>query len=199
METDPRHRYGGVDWEEVTARLSVAAIFLFHRTGLYATDGKDVVLKGVGMSPEDLVHQTIARVLDDRIKYRKNRGPLLPFLMTAMKNDFKDLLRHKAHRTTVIVEPVHTPGSPDAGSPEKALDDFEVSSKPPPDVLFRDYVYATVADEPELVEYAEAFFELELRAPRDIADALSTDVADIENRRKRLRRRLGRFIPTDRT
>lgn len=55
---------------------------------------------------------------------------------------------------------------------------------------YRAHIRAVVEDEPPLKDLVEAVLDLELCKPEDIADALGTSAADIQNRKKKLRRRL---------
>src|SRR5437764_8304772 len=62
------------------------------------------MMKGLGVSPEDLAYETVAKVLADEVKYRKDKGPLLLFLILVLKRDFLDLLRQKSWATTDIID-----------------------------------------------------------------------------------------------
>ena len=87
------HRFAGADWPDIIRRLALVSLGLFKTVGLL---GQDAVMKGLGISPEDLAYGTVAKVLADEVKYRKDKGPLLPFLVLALKRDFLDLLRQKS-------------------------------------------------------------------------------------------------------
>src|SRR5688572_12508640 len=98
------HRFGGVVWEEVIDRLMAEAVRLFASARLV---GSDRVMSGLGVSPEDLVYQTINALLEDKtVRYRKEDGELLPFLKRVMRNDFLDMVRRPVYKRTDIVDPV---------------------------------------------------------------------------------------------
>lgn len=158
--------------------------------------GANVVLRGVGVSPEDLVADTIAKLFEDKtVRYRKDRGPLFPFLKAVMRRDFYDLKKGSAHRTTVIVAPQSQCGHHDDGDTTPSLDDFAGQTSDPQDFLYRRYVMEQVGDDPKLRDQVTAVLEFGCFKPADVADLLSTTVDDVENRRRRLRRRLNQSDP----
>ena len=95
------HRFAGADWPDIIRRLAFVSMGLFKGIGLIGPEG---VMKGLGLSPEDLAYGTVAKVLADEARYRKDKGPLLPFLILALKRDFLDLLRQKTWLTTDILD-----------------------------------------------------------------------------------------------
>lgn len=184
------HRFGGVVWEEVIDRLMAEAIRLFASARLV---GADRVLSGLGVSPEDLVYQTITALLEDKtVRFRKNDGELLPFLKHVMRNDFLDMVRRPVYKRTDIIDPVEEAKR----KPEDKVRTLEAlgasTVDQQPDVLWRDRVRQLVAGDRELVEYVDAILEFELRKPAEIADLLSTTVEDIYNRRRKLATRIAR-------
>jgi DNA-directed RNA polymerase specialized sigma24 family protein len=188
--TGASHRFAGVVWEEVIDRLMVEAVRLFASARLA---GEDRVLKGLGVSPEDLVFQTITAVLEDTtVRYRKQDGALLPFLKAVMRHDFIDLVRRPVHKRTDIVDPIEDARGGADHDMARLEDLAGASVDPQPDVLWRQRVRGLAADDPELAEYVDAILELELRKPSEIAELLSTDVRDVLNRRRRLATRIAR-------
>ena len=84
-----------------SALLINDALRLFASARLVA---RTVCPQGRRQSPEDLMFATLTQVLEDQtVQYRKNRGPLVPFLREVLRNDVVDLLRKKAYKTTVII------------------------------------------------------------------------------------------------
>ena len=157
--------------------------------------GADVVLKGVGVSPEDLVSDTMAKLFEDEtVRYRKDRGPLLPFLKTVMRRDFYDLKKRSAHRTTVIVAP-QSPSDNADDDVAPHLDGFAGHAPEPEDFLYRRYVMEQVGDDSKLQDQVTAALEFGCFRPADVAGLLDTTVDDVENRRRRLRRRLNQDDP----
>ena len=184
------HRFGGVVWEEVIDRLMAEAIRLFASARLV---GADRVMSGLGVSPEDLVYQTINALLEDKtVRYRKEDGELLPFLKRVMRNDFLDMVRRPVYKRTDIIDPVEEAKRKPEGD-VRTLEGLGASAADPqPDVFWRDRVRQLVAGDPELVEYVDAILEFELIKPAEIADLLSTTVEDIYNRRRKLATRIAK-------
>jgi DNA-directed RNA polymerase specialized sigma24 family protein len=184
------HRFGGVVWEEVIDRLMAEAIRLFASACLV---GADRVLSGLGVSPEDLVYQTITALLEDKtVRYRKNDGELLPFLKRVMRNDFLDMVRRPVYKRTDVIDQVEE-AKRQQDDNVRTLEAVGASSVDrQPDVLWRERVRQLVASDPELVEYVDAILEFELRKPAEIADLLSTTVEDIYNRRRKLATRIAK-------
>lgn len=184
-----RHRFDGIDWDEVLRRLLLEACRLF---GTARLSGQDAVLAGLGVSPRDLVHETVRKLLEDEtVQYRRRRGDLVPFLKTVMRNDFVDLLRRASHKTTQILDPIDSPRRDADGVPQ-TLDSFPGPTSRSPDIIWTERVRALAADDPELVEYVESIVDIGLSKPSDIADLLSTTVNDVLNRRRRLRTRFAK-------
>jgi DNA-directed RNA polymerase specialized sigma24 family protein len=184
------HRFGGVVWEEVIDRLMAEAIRLFASARLV---GADRVLGGLGVSPEDLVYQTVAAVLEDKtVRYRKDDGDLLPFLKRVMRNDFVDMVRRPVYKRTEIVDPADE-GKRKVEGNVRTLESLGAqATDSQPDIFWRERVRQLVRDDPELIEYVDAILEFELTKPAEIADVLSTTVEDIYNRRRRLATRISR-------
>jgi hypothetical protein len=187
---DASHRFAGVVWDEVIDCLMAEAIRLFASAGLV---GADRVMRGVGLSREDLVCQTITAVLEDEtVRYRKEDGKLLPFLKQVMRHDFLDLVRRPVYKRTVIVDPIEEAKHKTEGEVTSLESLAPAVAGPLPDILWRERVRQLAADDPKLVDYVDAILELDLTKPSEIADVLSTTVQDINNRRRRLATRIAR-------
>ena len=117
-------------------------------------------------------------------------------LGTAMRNDIIDALRKKSHeleetRATISVNK----DSEEKDHEKPTLDEYPQSLLPDPSSAvdedeYRERVRAVVDSEPPLKDLVEAVLDLELYKPEDIADALGTSAANIQNRKKKMRRRL---------
>jgi DNA-directed RNA polymerase specialized sigma24 family protein len=174
-------------------KLSAYAVTLFAQVGLI---GSDVSLRGTGMSPEDLAIETLGKLVRGELNYHRTKGRLDSYLATVMRNDFIDLLRLKAHETSVALDAENGetvgehPLSAQPDCPPVQLDPFSA-------VLEREYkekVFALVKGESGLEEMAYAILEVNAIKPQEIAGVLKTDATDIQNRKKKMRRRLAEFV-----
>jgi DNA-directed RNA polymerase specialized sigma24 family protein len=181
------HRFAGADWPDIIRRLTFVSMGLFKTVGLL---GSDAVMKGLGVSPEDLAYETVGRVLADEIRYRKDKGPLLPFLILALKRDFIDLLRQKSWLTTDIIDGDERRKPQEDGT--VGLDSLTAADSVTPDFILRNRIIEQVKDDQQLVDYTVAALEMNVTKPEDFADLLSTTVTDIQNRKKRLFRALSK-------
>lgn len=56
-----------IDWTSLLKKVLVVAINLFRNQGLYANEDSDSVLKGLGISPEDLAHTALKEFFKHRV------------------------------------------------------------------------------------------------------------------------------------
>lgn len=123
-------------------------------------------------------------------------------LATALRNDVIDALRKAAHGK-------EEPRPPTAEDDESethaapAIDEYSGTAEDPVVELDEEKYKATLrtrlSGEPDLVEMVEAVLDLDLRKPEEIASVLGVNAEDVQNRKKKLRRRLiqhGILIPT---
>lgn len=215
---------GGVDAEEVLKRLTLYARRLFFAyAGL---TGADTALPGLGVGPDDLAVGTILKFLDPEdytVRWQKKHGTattagVVAYLKSVLRNDLLDLLKAKAHETTVIVE-TQPDGDHDQdggqGSPRMlTLDEFVSAVEGPDGKAIREQLQARLLArfdaEPDLRDLLEVQLDpdgycaytnqdlaLLLLAPAgktltrvELAEAVS----EIENRKKRLDRRLRKIL-----
>ena len=181
------------DFKSLSKRLMAYGLVVFAE---FSLGGVDAVVPGTGLSVEDFVAKVLLEYATGKIKHQKSRGSLMTVLSTAMRNDIIDALRKKSHeleetRATITVNE----DSEEKDHEKPALDEFPQSLAPDPSSVvdeeeYRARVRAVVDNEPPLKDLVEAVLDLELYKPEDIADALGTSAADIQNRKKKLRRRL---------
>ena len=181
------------DFKSLTKRLTAYGLFVFAE---FSLGGKDAVVPGSGLSVEDFVVKVLSEYATGKIKHHKSRGSLMTVLGTAMRNDIIDALRKKSHEREETRATISVNEDSEAKEYEKpALDEYPQSSAPDPSSAvdeheYRERVRAAVEDEPALKEMVEAVLDLDLFKPEDIADAVGTSAANIQNRKKKLRRRL---------
>ena len=181
------------DFKDLSKRLMSYGLVVF---GHFSLGGEDAVVPGTGLSVEDFVVKVLQEYATGRIKHQKSRGSLMTVLGTAMRNDIVDALRKKSHeleetRATISVNE----DSEEKDHEKPALDEYPQSMAPDPSSVvdeeeYRARIRTVVDDEPPLKDLVEAVLDLELYKPEDIADASGTSAADIQNRKKKLRRRL---------
>jgi RNA polymerase sigma factor (sigma-70 family) len=180
------------DFKHLTKRLTAYGTVVFAE---FSIGGKDAVIPGTGLSIEDFVGKVLLEYTLGKIKHHKSRGSLITVLATAMRNDIIDALRKKSHAREETRSSISVNEDSELQDDEKpALDDYPQQSADPISILdegdYRERVRSVVDDEPALKEVVEAVLDLDLYKPDEIADAVGTNAADIQNRKKRLRRRL---------
>lgn len=187
METRPES-----DFKELWARLYAYGLRLFAEFGLR---GPDAVIPGVGLSVEDFVAKVLLEYADGKLPYRAERGKLFSLLATAMRNDIIDSLRKPSHSREETRSPLPRADKSDGEPP--SLDELPASASPIDDLLaqasHRTRLLDALADEPELSEVVRAVLDHGLTKPREIAGALGIPVTELQNCKKRLRRRLVGF------
>jgi RNA polymerase sigma factor (sigma-70 family) len=181
------------NFKELTKRLTAYGTVVFAE---FAIGGKDAVVRGTGLSVEDFVGKILLEYTLGKIKHNKSRGSLITVLGTAMRNDIIDALRKKSHEREEIRLAISANEDSELQDDQKpALDDYPQESAPNPVSIideddYRDRVRSAFDDDSALKEVVEAVLDLDLYKPEEIADAAGTNAADIQNRKKRLRRRL---------
>ncbi|MCC7010054.1 MAG: hypothetical protein IT184_14705 [Acidobacteria bacterium] len=172
----PIDPFENVDWEDIYRKLLVQAL------RLSVLMGRDTVLSGTGFSAEDLVSDTIVKVLGgDEIRYRAEKGELLPLLRRAMIRDFIDLRRKRSHQRNVHVDLTAEEAEKDARLRDRSDEEQRKANQ-----LLQD-VRRLVEHDQKLTEYVDAV-ELGCSTPAEIADLCRADVRDIYERRRKLNR-----------
>jgi DNA-directed RNA polymerase specialized sigma24 family protein len=190
-----------VDLEEVLHRLALHARHLI--TAARCLGVEDLELPG-GDSPVDLASATLLKFLDPRdatVVWSESKGPpttagLLTFLRLVLERDFLDLVRSKRYRATVYpdrnkedIEPQGVDGDWfDSLPAESAGPENEATSR-----KVRVWLLEQFREEPDL----EAILRVQLEmdgynafSNLELARMLAVPVAEIENRKRRLKTRL---------
>ncbi len=181
------------DFKKLTSRLTAYGSVVFAE---FSLGGKDAVIPGTGLSVEDFVGKVLLEYTLGKIKHHKSRGSLNTVLGTSMRNDMIDALRKKSHESEETRSSISVNEDSELQVQEKpALDAYPQQSAPDPASIldeddYRDRVRSAFDDEPTLKEVVEAVLDLDLYKPEEIADAVGTTAAEIQNRKKKLRRRL---------
>jgi len=192
--------FGDIDVVELFERLTRHA---YTVCGCFPSPNFSPVIRGYGDSPEDLAKQTITRFLDPddaTVKWPSNRGKptkaaLLGYLKETLTNDFLDRKRSKRYTTQVEL--------PSSGTDDESgitLDDLAGSWETPEAIAIRNQRYeqllSYLRDEPDLQDLLRVQLSPEgyqAYTNQERAQLLDTTVDEIENRKKRLERRLLRF------
>lgn len=198
---------GSVDFEEVVRRLTARAV---HLCSVLAGLTAPSVLPGVGVGPDDLAMQTVLRLLDPEdgtVIWKKRHGKattngVVAYLSVVLRNDLLDLLRTKAHETTVIFDGQPAPSGRDDGDPRvMSLDMFAAAWDGQDNSAIRSEQHAHLLrrfeSEPELRDVLAAQLDPEgyqARTNQQLAELLGTTVSEIENRKKRINTRLLRIL-----
>lgn len=86
-----------VDWNSLLKKLTAVALNLFRKEGLFAADAS--VMKGLGKSPSDFVHDAITEFYAHREKYSAaTEGEAFAVMVTILQNDFIDAYRRHAYK-----------------------------------------------------------------------------------------------------
>jgi len=181
-----------VDLGELALRLAAFARRTFADFGL---PSPDATVSGVGLSVEDFAWAVLEEYVEGRLEHEASRGDLFSLLATAMRNDIIDSLRKAAHvheetRSSLPREADSIGGPPSLDElPTAAIDVAALLDEE----NYRKRLWASLAGEPELAEVVRAILDLNLTRPREIAAALGVSVTEVQNRKKRLRRRFIEF------
>jgi DNA-directed RNA polymerase specialized sigma24 family protein len=176
------------DLSELALRLTAFARRTFADFGI---GGRDTALAGVGLSMEDFVWRVLEEYVEGKLEHEVSRGDLFSLLATAVRNDIIDSLRKAAHmreeRRSSLPRERNCADEPPALDelPSNATHFFAVLEEED----YRKRIWASLAEEPELTEIVRVVLDLNVYKPREIGAALGISAAEVQNRKKRLRRR----------
>jgi DNA-directed RNA polymerase specialized sigma24 family protein len=193
---------GDVDVEAVLFRLTRHAQGLFGAVRSLGIEPVDIAYAG-GDGPQDLAMNLLLRLLDpkdDKVRWNEGFGRpttdgVYALLRKALDRDFLDLKKSKRYRTTVYLE-----RDDGHSGQELTLEQLAVYLETPEGALLKQErkraIIQEFSDDPE----AQEMLKLQLDddgynafSNQELAQLLDTTVADIENRKKRVRTRLLRI------
>ena len=179
------------DFRALADQLAAYAVQIFAEYGLR---DPDLVVSGTGRSIEDFLAQVLGDYATGKIKYHSSKGELISLLGKALKRDVHDTLVRKRSHLREENRDVTPAPSDDGTGTEKAIDGLPHPG-PSVDTLFdeqeyKDRVRAALSAEPDLVDLADTAFELNIEKRQEQADVLGISPQELDNRKKKLRRRL---------
>jgi hypothetical protein len=188
---------GDVDLEAVLFRLTRHAQGLFGAFRSLGLEPIDVAYAG-GDGPEDLAMNLLLRFLDPQdhsVRWRQDgmrptTEGVYALLSKALDNDFLDLKKSKRYRTTVYLE---AEDGADSGR-DLTLEQLAVYLETPEGAFLRkerqQLLIREFSDDPGAEEMLKLQIDPEgynAFTNQELAQLLDTTVADIENRKKRVR------------
>jgi hypothetical protein len=179
------------DFRALADQLAAYAVQIFAEYGLR---DPDLVVSGTGRSIEDFLAQVLGDYATGKIKHHSSKGELISLLGKALKHDVYDALVRKRSHLREENRDVTPALSDDGTGTEKAIDGLPHPG-PSVDTLFdeqeyKDRVRAALSAEPALVDLADTAFELNIEKRQEQADVLGISPEELDNRKKKLRRRL---------
>lgn len=173
--------------------LKMLTLRAYRFLGMAHVAGTDPVLGESGQSPEDFAIAALGKWLTKQLKYDGPTEKILPFLSSVMFHDMLDALKKrgvKAARTgtTVSISSLTEAAQP-ASSHENVWDIRRLLR----DDAFRHALQQSTQGDSELQDFVYAVTEWDgdaEPAPREIAEFLGIHVKEVQNRKRKLARRL---------
>jgi hypothetical protein len=172
-----------IQWERVVSRMLLYASS-YKRKELKLGDVNDIISNGV--SPSDLVCKVITDFCDGKIPPKLGEplteAYLLNLLKKAYREELIDLLKKPSVKTSIYADDIGdtflTTLRDTAPPPIEFLQDAEKLEE----------LYRMADGHPDVQEMIKAICEGGCETPREIAAFLNTSVADIYNRKKKMKR-----------
>jgi DNA-directed RNA polymerase specialized sigma24 family protein len=178
-----------IDIKDLALRLESYGLRVFAEFG---QGGRNATIPGVGLSVEDFVSNVLWEYVDGRLAYEADRGAPFSLLAKALRNDIIDALRKASHSREEARASLARENRSENQPP--SLDEMPIPGMDVDDLLdedrYRDRMLVTFRGEPELAAVVRMVIDSDRAKPRELAEELGISVADFQNRKKRLRRRL---------
>jgi hypothetical protein len=191
-----------VDWKAIGMALAAYAVGKARNFGWRTGNASDLAR---GLEPIDIAQRAMELVINRRRKWDPNRGEILPYLKGVVDSimshlaDCEDNVRQVAFpegedgeelqdRTELDVPGYDYTGllTQQIPTPERALRSRDARAED--ERIER--LFEAVADDAELTQLLDAIIETGETTAKPLAEHLKTTPADINNRLKRLRRRV---------
>lgn len=184
----------GFSHEEYRRLLKILTLRAFRFLGFATAAGTEPVLGELGLSPEDFAVAVLGKWLIGQLRFSGDRERLPAFLTKVMTRDILEVLRKRGVKLsrsgkTVSLDEVIPPDPSTQSHPDSLWDIRK---------LVREEQFVTVlrectADDPNLQGFVYAVSEWDgegVPAPREIADLLGVPTTEVQNRKRKLARRL---------
>lgn len=167
-----------VDFEVLLRKLTARAAHIFAKLRCF---DPNVILPGVAQSSQDLAQNALLVFLEeDKWRPTVEEDDPFPYVFTIMRNDFMDLLRSSAYKTTEkksdydylchVIKIV---------AMSEAVNDIDKG-------ILREQLYKLVDDQQLMKDYLVAVFEMGLYEHEEIANVLGVETKEIAKLRKKL-------------
>ena len=180
-----------IDHKRLIRLLTLRA---YRFLGLSVVAGNEPVLGEHGASPEDFAVAAWGKWLSGQIKFSGERERLFPFLSKVMTRDILDALKKrgvklsKKGKTDPVGEMIFE--LPDVKTNLETIWDIRAMMR---NERFMAQVQECIRDDAALKDFVYTVTEWEgvgVPAPREIADYLGVSATEIQNRKRKLARRL---------
>ncbi|MFN8469034.1 MAG: sigma factor [Caldilineaceae bacterium] len=184
------------NWDELSRKVLARAIWVAQNKRWHGRQGNvDATTELVGgVSCEDVVQELIVKTIRGERKWDPDKVELEPWLYSQVRSLVSHLIESAEHAHASIYTDEEIESQPNAavvGSPSARLArSSEVTVlRTMDDAAAVAAIYDATADDPQLEELVTATLDGCEPKPQALAEELGTNVQDINNRLKRLRRR----------
>ena len=184
----------GVSHDEYRRLLKMLTLRAYRFLGFATAAGTDPVLGELGLSPEDFAVAVLGKWLVGQLRFFGDRERLPAFLTKVMTRDILEMLRKRGVKLsrsgkTVSLDEVILLDPGTQSSPESLWDIRKLVREE----RFMAALRECTADDSDLQEFVYAVSEWDsdgVPAPREIADLLGVPTIEVQNRKRKLARRL---------
>ncbi len=189
-----------MDWDDIGRRLTLYAV---RRAMFYGwADNSLQLLPGRDFTIDDIVQHVLLKTLRGERPWKPSRGPLFPWLKLQVNSVMDAWIKGKSGKhevsfgndeineeageknEVITIEEAEDKTSP---KPEESVLDEESAQEVSDQVGL---IFEAITGDAELVQLVEYISENGETRPRVVAQELGTTVANINNRKKRLLRRM---------
>jgi len=181
----------GIDCRRLLNQLTLRA---YRFLGLAVAAGDEPVLGELGASPEDFAISALGKWLTRQLEFSGAPDKLLAFLSKVMTRDILDALKKRGAKASRQGKTVPIDDrkfdTPDPRTTKESLWDIRALMR---EEAFMQKLQVCTSDDVGLRDFVYVVREWEgigVPAPREIADVLGVSVTEVQNRKRKLARRL---------